>query len=66
VGGQAVEDEGIRRGEGEQVAVELVRLEVVQPLFALVLLAHADPGVRDDGVGAGDRFARVAHHLQTQ
>ena len=49
----------------EQRAVEPVRLEVAQPLRALVLLAHADPRVGDDDVGALHCLARVATTFST-
>ena len=44
--------------EAQQRLVELVALEGLEALLALGLLAHADPDVRVDDVGALDRLAR--------
>src|SRR5712692_5169001 len=59
VGGQAVHDEGLRRGEAKQGVIDLVALEGLEPLLALGLLPHADPDVGIEHVGALGRFARV-------
>ena len=50
----------------EEPLVERVRREVVEPLRALVLLAHARPHIRDDDVRLGDGLAGVADHVDAR
>ena len=58
--GQAVEDDrAVGRAGASSVVVDLVRRELGAPRLGLVLVAHADPDVGVDGVGAGGRLARV-------
>src|SRR5215471_13811883 len=59
MGGEAVHDEGRRRGQAEQPLVELIPLKRLEPLLAVGLLPHADPRVRVDHVRALDGLARV-------
>ena len=52
VGGEAVEDDGVRRGGFQQGAVDLVGLEDGEAFGFFGFLAHADPGIGVDDVGA--------------
>ena len=60
MGGQAVEDDGVRGGERHALAVDDVVLEGLPPDVDLVLLAHAGPDVGVDRVGSGHRLVWVA------
>src|SRR3984957_2467898 len=58
MGRQAVHEDGVRLGAGHQPRIDLVALEQVMAPGA-VAIAHGDPGVGDDTVGALDGFFRV-------
>jgi hypothetical protein len=59
VGGQAVKDDGVGPGQRQGGAVDAVGTEQLKPRRLLLLLAHGDPGVRGDDVGAGEGLRRV-------
>lgn len=56
VAGQAVHELPAGTGAAalREVAGDLEPLEVTEALLSLLLLAHRDPGIRDDDVGVGD------------
>ena len=58
VGRQAVHDDRVGRGERHQLGGDRVVAERRQPGGGLLLLAHRDPRVGDDDVGAGRRPRR--------
>jgi endonuclease/exonuclease/phosphatase family metal-dependent hydrolase len=58
-----VEDHGALLGEREQVVVEPVGGEGGTAALGLALVAHADPDVGVEGVGAGGGVARVVGQL---
>jgi hypothetical protein len=51
LGGEAMHKDGIAAGSAHQLSVHLVRREDPFSLFALGLLAHADPDIGVDRVG---------------
>jgi hypothetical protein len=53
-GGEAVHDDGLGEGEGEEVLVDLEAGEGGAAGLGLGLVAHGDPGVGVDGVDARD------------
>src|SRR5690348_6841711 len=55
VRGQAVQSDGVRRRAVQQRVVDAVAVERGAALVRRVLIAHGDPDVRVDDVGALDR-----------
>ena len=61
---QAVQENGVRRGLHHQPVVHLIAARKVSSRFGLfVLLAHAGPDVRVNGLRAGDGFFRLSEQL---
>ncbi len=59
VRGQAVEDDRVGIGLGEQRLVDRPAVERRQALAPLCFLAHARPDVRDDDVSSANGLARI-------
>ena len=59
VGGEAVHDEDVFAGAGDEVGVDLVGLEVGDAFSGFIFLAHADPDVGVEDVGVFDGFDGV-------
>ena len=59
VGGKAVQEDSVGISLIHGVGVDGVRLEDLGAGFFFVLLAHGDPGVGDDDVGAGQGLVGV-------
>jgi len=64
VGGQAVQHDRAVLGGGKQVGVDPERRQVGAAAIGLGLVAHADPDVGVDRIGAGSRVARVPRQLR--
>ena len=62
VGRQAVEEDGVRRGDVHQALVHLEGREGRDP-SVVIDVAHGHPGVGDDRVGAGGRGVEIAGDL---
>src|SRR5579862_8458989 len=58
MGRQAVHEDGVGLGARHQPRIDLIALEQVMAPRA-VAVAHGDPGIGDDAVGALDGFLRV-------
>jgi endonuclease/exonuclease/phosphatase family metal-dependent hydrolase len=56
---QTVQDDGAVFGGAEQIGIDPEGIEVGAAPFGLLLVAHADPDIGVDRIGAGDCEARV-------
>src|SRR5215208_7990579 len=59
VGGETMQEDGVRCGEAHQLLVYLIGGEFLLALLGLGLLAHAGPHIGVDDPRAGDSFLRV-------
>ncbi len=59
VGREAVHDEGVLAGAGDEGGVDLVGFEVGDAFRGIIFLAHADPDVGVEDVGVFDGFDGV-------